>query len=125
MLAGRLARLAVDVDAQLRELLPHLLHGEAPGCFDPMPLGPRQRPPAIPGRTDLARRDGYFYMADCYVGTGMERIPRGTVRSLRVVESPEKRFWTGTAWNGSGTQAPGMVFRLCAELGVPVRRVWR
>ncbi|MCL2623736.1 MAG: hypothetical protein FWD31_08735, partial [Planctomycetaceae bacterium] len=31
------------------------------------------------------------------------------IKSLRVVESPEKRFWTDTAWdNGTGTQAPGM-----------------
>ncbi|MDZ7618073.1 MAG: hypothetical protein U1E05_13800, partial [Patescibacteria group bacterium] len=25
-----------------------LLHAEAPGCFDPMPLGPRPRPPLLP-----------------------------------------------------------------------------
>ena len=87
-----------------------MLYSEAPGCYDPMPLASRQKPPAIPARTDLAKRDGYFYLADAYVGTGMERIPRGTVKYLRVVESPEKRFWTGQAWNGSGTQAPGMAW---------------
>ena len=88
-----------------------LLHAEEElGCFDPMPLGPRPRPPAVPDRTDLSRRRGAFYVHDVYVGTGMERVPRGTVRFLRVVESPEKRFWTRTAWNGSGTQAPGMAW---------------
>ena len=52
-----------------------------------------------------------FYVADVYRGTGMERIARGTVKSLRVVESPEKRFWTGPAWDGgTGQQAPGMAW---------------
>ena len=41
----------------------------------------------------------------------METIERGTVKYLRVVESPEKRFWTNAAWNGgTGTQAPGMAW---------------
>ena len=65
----------------------------------------------IPSRIDLAKREGYFYVADVYVGTGMERIERGTVKSLRVVESPEKRFWTQPAWDGgTGQQAPGMAW---------------
>lgn len=88
-----------------------LVHVEGLGCFDPMPLGPRQRPPVIPSRIDLAQREGRFYVSDVYVGTGMEKIPRGTVKRLRVVESPEKRFWTGPAWDGgTGQQAPGMAW---------------
>ena len=41
----------------------------------------------------------------------MEQIERGTVKSLRVVESPEKRFWTNPAWDGgTGQQAPAMAW---------------
>lgn len=88
-----------------------LLHVEEPGCFDPMPLGPRPRPPVIPSRVNFAEKEGTFYVADVYVGTGMEKIPRGTVKSLRVVQSPEKRFWTSPAWDGgTGQQAPGMAW---------------
>jgi hypothetical protein len=88
-----------------------LLHVEGPGCYDPMPLAPRERPPAIPSRMDLAQGDGQFYVTDVYQGTGMEAIPRGTVKWLRVVESPEKRHWTGPAWDGgTGQQAPGMAW---------------
>ena len=88
-----------------------LLHAEEPGCFDPMPLGPRAKPVVVPPRIDLARDQGYFYVSDVYVGTGMEAIERGTVKSLRVVESPEKRFWTRPAWDGgTGQQAPGMAY---------------
>jgi hypothetical protein len=86
-----------------------LVHSEEPGCFDPMPLAPRRRPPVIPSRIDLAKTEGYYYIENVYVGLGMERVERGTVKFLRVVESPEKRFWTGPAWDGgTGQQAPGM-----------------
>ncbi|NUQ65628.1 MAG: PD40 domain-containing protein [Pirellulales bacterium] len=87
-----------------------LVHAEEPGCFDPMPLGPREQPPAVPPRVDLAEGEGSFYVADVYRGAGMEQVPRGTIKSLRVVESPEKRFWTHQNWQGSGTQAPGMAW---------------
>jgi hypothetical protein len=88
-----------------------LLHAELPGCFDPLPLGPRTRPPVIPSRIDLASAEGHFYIADVYAGAGMEQIQRGTVKSVRVVESPEKRFWTQPAWDGgTGQQAPAMAW---------------
>lgn len=87
-----------------------LLHVEGAGCYDPMPLGPREKPPEVPSRIDLTQHEGTFYVADVYQGTGMARIPRGTVKSLRVIESPEKRFWTQQNWQGGGTQAPGMAW---------------
>jgi hypothetical protein len=85
-----------------------LLHAEDPGCFDPMPLCPRPRPPVIPPRRDFAGGAGYFYVHDVYEGTHMRGVERGTVKRLRVVESPEKRFWTHPAWTGQGTIAPAM-----------------
>ncbi|GAB6164715.1 hypothetical protein JCM19992_07150 [Thermostilla marina] len=87
------------------------VYREAPGCFDPMPLAPRTRPPVLPPTHDLAAEEGYFYVVDVYRGFGMDRIPRGSIKYLRVVESPEKRFWTKPAWNGgTGQQAPGMAW---------------
>ena len=85
-----------------------LLHTEAPGCFDPMPLGPRPRPAPVPTRRDYAGRAGTFYAQDVYRGTHMAGVARGTVKWLRVVESPEKRFWTRPAWGGQGQEAPAM-----------------
>ncbi|TWU34309.1 HzsA-related protein [Novipirellula artificiosorum] len=87
-----------------------LIHQEGPGCFDPMPLAPRAMPAALPSRIDVTQQNGTFYVGDVYVGSGMEQIQRGTVKWLRVIEVPEKRYWTHESWNGSGTQAPAMAF---------------
>jgi hypothetical protein len=85
-----------------------LIHAEEPGCFDPMPLGPRPRPAPVASRRDYGASPGTFYVQDVYVGTHMEGVARGSVKWLRVVESPEKRFWTRPAWNGQGQEAPAM-----------------
>ncbi|MBN1344476.1 MAG: hypothetical protein JXQ73_17435 [Phycisphaerae bacterium] len=85
-----------------------LVHAEPPGCFDPMPIMPRPRPPIVPDRKRLAGQEGYYYVADVYVGTGMDRVERGAVKWIRVVEAPPKLFWTHTLWNIDATQAPAM-----------------
>jgi hypothetical protein len=88
-----------------------LLHVEGAGCFDPMPLAPRTRPPVIPSRIDLSKDHGTFYVSNVYEGTGMDKVRPGSIKSLRVVRSPEKRFWTSPAWDGgTGQQAPGMAW---------------
>ena len=85
--------------------------GSTKGCFDPMFIEKRDAPQVIEDRTDLNQTAGTLYVSDVYVGTGMEAIPRGTVKRLRVVESPEKRFWTSSSWSGrTGEQAPGMAY---------------
>ena len=39
---------------------------------------------------------------------GQADVKRGTVKSLRVVEAPEKRTWSPGKWFGQGYTAPGM-----------------
>lgn len=87
-----------------------LLHTEEPGCFDPMPLVPRPRPPVIPSRVDYTKTTGTFYVADVYKGYGMERVPRGSIKWLRIVEAPPKRNWTRSMWDRDTNQAPAMNF---------------
>jgi len=85
-----------------------LLHLEEPGCFDPMPLGPRLRPTVIAPKRDFESENGYFYILNVYEGTHMQGVEPGTVKYLRVVESPEKRFWTQAQWGGQGVHCPAM-----------------
>lgn len=87
-----------------------LLHTEAPGCFDPMLLAPRPRPAAVPSRVDYSQTTGTYYVADVYRGSGMEQVPRGTIKWLRVVEAPPKRNWTPSMWDRDTNQAPAMNF---------------
>jgi len=85
-----------------------LLHVEGAGCYDPMPLGPKARPPIVPSRRQFEERPGYFYVADVYEGTHMKGVKPGAVKYLRIVESPEKRFWTHTQWGGQGVHCPAI-----------------
>ena len=80
------------------------------GCFDPMLIEPRETPPVIVPRIDLSRKTGVFYVSNVYDGTGMDRVEKGSAKWLRVVESPEKRFWSRGDWNTTGEQAPGMAW---------------
>lgn len=77
------------------------------GCFDPMPLAVRARPPVVAGRRTFVGT-GEFFVADVYRGTHMAGVQRGMVKWLRVVETPEKRTWTHPSWNGQGQEAPAM-----------------
>lgn len=77
-------------------------------CFDPMPLAPRYRPREIPTARKFDESPGYFYVQNVYESTHMKNVQPGSVKYLRVVESPEKRTYTQPAWNGQGQQAPGV-----------------
>ncbi len=86
------------------------VHFEAPGCYDPMPLRPRKKPPALPVRRNFKdpKAPGRFYLQNVYIGTHMKGVEPGTIKQLRVVESPEKRNWTYPMWGGQGRQSPAM-----------------
>jgi len=86
-----------------------LLHEEPRlGCYDPMPLGPRTMPATLARTVDYTKDTGVFYLQNVYEGTHMQGVQSGEIKSLRIVESPEKRNWTPNAWGGQGAQAPGM-----------------
>lgn len=85
-----------------------LVHVEGPGCYDAMPLGPKPRPAIIPSRRRFDSEPGVLYVLDVYQGTHMAGVERGSVKYLRVVESPEKRFWTHAQWGGQGVHCPAM-----------------
>lgn len=60
--------------------------------FEPIPLRATPTPPAIPSAVDLSREDALVYMYDVYRGPGLAGVPRGTVKSLRIIE-PSYRYW--------------------------------
>ena len=86
-----------------------LVHREPTlGCFDPTPLAPRARPHILADAVDDTKKTGVFYVADVYHGTGMEKVPRGTIKALRIVEAPPKRARSQHYWNTDTTHKPAV-----------------
>ena len=91
-----------------------LLHYEAPGCYDPMPLAPRRRPFMLADEgtrkyDDPGKGEGKVFVTNVYEGTHMEGVQPGEIKWLRVVESPEKRYRNIThLYKGQGVHGPGM-----------------
>ncbi len=85
-----------------------LVHREYPGCFAPMPVSPVKRAVIRPTLRDYENKEGSFYVQDVY--EGLTDISRGSVKFLRVVEAPEKRYFaSGTlAWGNYSTTYPGI-----------------
>ncbi len=54
------------------------------GLFEAIPLRKRPTPPVIPDQVDLARKDAIVRMTDVYQGKGLQGIPRGHVKQLRL-----------------------------------------
>ena len=76
--------------------------------FDPMPVEPRFKPAVIPSMRNYTDAHGTFYVQDVYEGTHMEGVELGSVKYLRIIESPAKKSWTVGGWGGEGEQAPGV-----------------
>jgi len=64
-----------------------LIH-EEPGyaMLEPVPLRKTARPPVVPDRIDPNSRTARIYLSDIYSGRGLEGVPRGTVKELRIYE---------------------------------------
>lgn len=84
-----------------------ILEGEH-SIFDPMIIEERPKPARIPTMRNYTDDYGQFYVENVYEGTHMKGVKPGTVKYLRVVESPEKRTWAEKGWVGDGEQPPGM-----------------
>jgi formylglycine-generating enzyme required for sulfatase activity len=52
--------------------------------LEPVPFRPRPTPPIIPDTVQPARQDALVYMQDVYSGPGLQGVPRGTVKNLRL-----------------------------------------
>ena len=76
------------------------------------PLAARPRPRIRPGAVDYRKNTGVYYVQDVYEGPGLEGVPRGTVRSLRVVALEFRA--AGIGFNTNGGPAGG------AMLSTPV-----
>ena len=61
---------------------------EEPGValFEPLPLRPREKPPVVPDRIDAKDGHADVFLSDIYKGPGLEGVPVGSVKRLRIFE---------------------------------------
>jgi hypothetical protein len=88
-----------------------LVAEDAPGCHSPVLLRPSKRPVVQSEQRNFAAPDapGRFYVQNVYIGTHMRGVKKGSIKALRVVESPEKRSWLPVrGWFGHGEEAAAM-----------------
>jgi formylglycine-generating enzyme required for sulfatase activity len=52
--------------------------------LEPVPFRKTKRPPVIPERVDLARKDAVLHLSDIYTGGGLKNVPRGTIKKMRI-----------------------------------------
>jgi hypothetical protein len=101
----------MDIDGR-REILSSRL-GIA--CGRAVPLRPRVRPPSRPQAVRYGQPDGTFYVQDVYVGEAMAGVPRGTVKTLRVVELDFRTAGIGN--NGNGGPGGGAMISTPVSIG--------
>jgi formylglycine-generating enzyme required for sulfatase activity len=53
--------------------------------LEPVPLMEQPVPRTVAEQVDLSRKDGVVYLHDVHAGPGLAGVPRGTVRSLRIL----------------------------------------
>ena len=84
-------------------------------CNSPVPLKPRERPHAKPSLVDYTKDNGTYFMQDIYVGPGLEGVPRGTIKGLRVVALEFRAAGVGS--NGSRGEAGGALVSTPIAIG--------
>ena len=97
-----------------------LLLCEADGCalFEPVPVRKTPRPPVIPERVNLASREGTVYLQDVYAGSGLQGVPRGTVRNLRLFTYHFNYYGTSGIEDYVGMDGPWDVRRVLGTVPV-------
>jgi len=82
-------------------------------------LCPTPMPPVIVPRVDLAKNDAIVHIHDIYQGPGLAGVPKGTVKSLRLVEYVFSRRKMGGLYGTLGADGPWDIRRILGT--VPVR----
>jgi formylglycine-generating enzyme required for sulfatase activity len=93
---------------------------EQPGraLLEPVPIRTRSRPPVRPDSVDLARDDSVIFMSDVYAGPGLDGIPRGTVKKLRLFTYAYDYPGMGGPQGVVGLEGPWDVRRILGTVAV-------
>ncbi len=93
---------------------------EQPGwaLLEPIPLQKTACPPVVPDKVDLSRREADVFLADVYAGPGLKGVPRGTIKSLRLVSYHFAYQGVGGEPDAPGLDGPWDVKRILGTVKV-------
>jgi hypothetical protein len=97
-------------------VLIHDLPGSA--LLEPIPLRSRPVPPVIPSRVAAGRRDATISLTDVYAGPGLAGVPRGTIKSLRLLTYQFAYHGVGGQVHRVGLDGPWDVKRIMGTVPV-------
>jgi len=96
-----------------------LIH-ESPGnsLFEPIALQKRPTAPVIPSRIDISRSNASVLLSDIYQGPGLEGLPPGSVKQLRVIEYYFSPRGVGGSLGAIGIDGPWDIRRVLGTVPV-------
>ncbi len=83
-------------------------------CSQPIPLRPRATGHSRPSLVDYRKTEGTYYVQDVYAGPGLKGVPRGTIKTLRVVALDYRAAGIGS----NGNSGPGGGALICTPVAV-------
>ena len=95
-----------------------LAAAEGEGYIAPIPLKKQPTPPAIPDRVKLGDKEATVFIQDIYEGEGLRGVPRGTVKSLRVLAYEYAYVQTQSDHVAQGIQSGWDIKRLLGTVPV-------
>lgn len=95
-----------------------LMESEGAALLWPVPVQKRVRPPAIPDRVNLKTNTAEVVIADVQAGPGLDGVPRGTVKALRVIEYYFSHRGMGGLYGTLGLDGPWDVKRILGTVPV-------
>jgi len=91
---------------------------EGYALFEPVPVRRTPRPPVIPDRVDLGSREATVHLQDVYRGSGLEGVPRGAVRRLRLFTYHFNYYGTSGIEDYVGMDGPWDIRRVLGTVSV-------
>ncbi len=86
--------------------------------FEPTPLKARPRPPVIPSRVDEDAQTATMFIADIYAGDGLQGVPRGEVKQVRLFTYQFAYHGMGGQVNRVGMDGPWDIKRVLGTVDV-------
>ena len=86
--------------------------------FEPIPIQPSPVPPVIPSKINPATKEGLVKVTDIYDGLGLQGVPRGTVKALRLYTYSFAYRWMGGETDHHGLDGPWDIKRIMGTVPV-------